>query len=105
MIVLRGAISHIIVKNSVKENTPSYPCSLTVTKGKSAIKKPAPIAPASECTIQENQFIPYIFKIRSRNKAGIPFEMAKSVPIKNIYPSQLLPPEGGSLERSRLKAA
>lgn len=52
--VLKGVISHI----TVKKNT-SSPSTLTNThKGKFTIKKPAPIAPASECTIHENQFIP-----------------------------------------------
>ena len=76
MIILRGAIFHITVKNDT-----SVPCSLTSThNGNFAKKLTAPSAPASECTIHENQLIPYIFKIRSRNKAGILFEMPKSYP-------------------------
>jgi hypothetical protein len=52
--VLNGAISHI----PVKKNT-SSPSKLTNThEGKLSIKNTAPIAPASECTIHENQFIP-----------------------------------------------
>lgn len=52
--VFKGAISHI----TVKKNT-SSPSTLTNThEGKNNMKKPAPTAPASECTIHENQFIP-----------------------------------------------
>ena len=52
--VFNGAISHI----TVKKNT-SSPSELTNThEGKFRTKNPAPIVPASECTIHENQFTP-----------------------------------------------